>query len=82
MMQLAVVGLREEAQLAKFLEELESVGFELARWRSGAGASRGLDFDALDANGGAGWDLAAGLLAGERATRTSCEAALEHAFFA
>ena len=78
MMQLAVVGLREEAQLATFLEELESAGFELARWRSGAGASRGLDFAALDANGDAGWDLAAGLLAKERAERTSCEAALQH----
>ena len=42
-------GTREEAQLATFLEELESAGFELARWRSGAGASRGLDFAALDA---------------------------------
>ena len=81
MMQLAVVGLREEAQLATFLEELESAGFELARWRSGAGASRGLDFAALDANGDAGWDLAAGLLAKERAERTSCEAALQHPFF-
>jgi len=88
MMQLAVPGLRPEAALATFMKEYATTGYDLKAWSDkvaggGGGFKQGvLDFGALDANGGAGWDLAQRLMDPERAARISAEAALKHPFLA
>lgn len=43
---------------------------------------KNFDFAALDANDGAGWDLAQRLMEPERGARVSAADALEHPFFA
>jgi hypothetical protein len=52
-------------------------------WRAEKGdENKGFDFTALDANDGAGWDLAQRLMEPERRARILAEAALQHPFFA
>jgi hypothetical protein len=80
-MQLAAPALRPADKLDGFLAQLDAVGCDLGAWRETSDAG-GLSAPALDADGGAGWDLAAALLASERKARPSAEEALEHRFFA
>ena len=81
LMQLAVVGLREPARLDACVSELEALDWDVQAWRAEKSAGTGYDFAALDANGGAGWALAAALVAPDRKARVSAEEALNHAFF-
>ena len=81
LMQLAVVGLREPAHLDACVSELEALDWDVQAWRAEKSAGTGYDFAALDANGGAGWALAAALVAPDRKARVSAEDALNHAFF-
>ena len=81
MMQLAVPGLRKPEALDAFLKELKDVGYDVKAWRAEKGDGRGYDFTAMDANDGAGWDLAQRLMEPERGSRVSAEAALKHPFF-
>ena len=81
LMQLAAPALRPADKLDGFLAQLDAVGCDLGAWRETSDAG-GLSAPALDADGGAGWDLAAALLASERKARPSAEEALEHRFFA
>ena len=82
MMQLAVPGLRPEAALDAFMKELDTTGYDVKAWRAEKGDKKGYDFAALDANGGAGWDLVQRLMEPERDARVSAEEALKHPFFA
>ena len=82
MLQLAVVGLRTDAGLERFLADYKAVGYDVNAFRGEKSGEYGtMDFAALDANGGAGWDLCQRLMEAERDARVSCEAALSHAFF-
>jgi len=81
LMQLAVTGLREPARLDACVAELEALDWDVQAWRAEKSAGTGYDFAALDANGGAGWALAAALVAPDRKARVSAEEALNHAFF-
>ena len=84
MLQLAVVGLRTDAALEQFLADYAGVNYDMAAFRgvkASGGAYGQMDFAALDANDGAGWDLCQRLMEAERSGRMSCEAALGHAFF-
>ena len=83
MLQLAVIGLRTDAGLERFLADYASVGYDVDAFRGEKMGEYGgfADFAALDANGGAGWDLCQRLMEAERDARVSCEAALSHAFF-
>ena len=84
MLQLAVVGLRTDAALEQFLADYAGVNYDMDAFK-GVKASEGaygqMDFAALNANDGAGWDLCQRLMEAERSGRMSCEAALGHAFF-
>ena len=77
----AVVGLREPARLDACVAELEALDWDVQAWRAEKSAGTGYDFTALDANGGAGWALAAALVVPDRKARVSAEEALNHAFF-
>jgi hypothetical protein len=93
-MQLAVPALREEASLVEFNQQLAEAGYELSAWKAGAG--KGVAAEVLDANDGAGWDLAARMLGkptfeyressgrkvpGGDVARPTAEEALKHPFF-
>ena len=81
LMQLAVVGLREPARLDACVAELEALDWVAgSRAEKSAGTGR-TTVTALDANGGAGWALAAALVVPDRKARVSAEEALNHAFF-
>jgi hypothetical protein len=57
--------------------------YNVRTWRAEKGdESKGFDFTAMDANDGAGWDLAQRLMEPERRARILAEAALQHPFFA
>ena len=84
MLQLAVVGLRTDAALEQFLADYAGVNYDMDAFKAvkaSEGAYGQMDFAALDANDGAGWDLCQRLMEAERSGRMSCEAALGHAFF-
>jgi len=59
---LALPSVRAERGLVRLLEEFERAEFDLDRWRAGCRWVPARDFAALDADNGAGWSLAAGLL--------------------
>jgi hypothetical protein len=66
------------------LADYAGVNYDMAAFRgvkASTGAYGQMDFAALDANDGAGWDLCQRLMEAERSGRMSCEAALGHAFF-
>lgn len=87
-LQMAVPDLRSPAAQRSFNGELARSGGDLDAWRESV-TSRGgrlsYDFSLLDADGGAGWDLARELLAPRRGPlnrgRLSCGAALRHRYF-
>ena len=87
-LQMAVPELRSPSAQRTFNSELAKSGGDLERWRESV-TSRGgrlrYDFSLLDADGGAGWDLAKGLLAPRSGPlnrgRLSCGAALRHRYF-
>lgn len=87
-LQMAVPELRSPSAQRTFNSELAKNGGDLELWRKSVtsrGGRLGYDFSLLDANGGAGWDLAKGLLAQRKGPlnrgRLSCGAALRHRYF-
>ena len=87
-LQMAVPELRSPSAQRTFNGELARSGGDLELWRKSVtsrGGRLGYDFSLLDADGGAGWDLAKGLLAPRRGPlnrgRLSCGAALRHRYF-
>ncbi|EEH56128.1 LOW QUALITY PROTEIN: uncharacterized protein MICPUCDRAFT_65587 [Micromonas pusilla CCMP1545] len=84
MMQLAVVGLRSDAAIEKFLAEFcGKCNYDLVAWRKEYGdETRGLSFAALDVDDGAGWELAQALMTPERDARITAEKALECRYLA
>ena len=87
-LQMAVPDLRSPSAQRSFNSDLAKNGGDLELWRKSV-TSRGgrlsYDFSLLDADGGAGWDLAKGLLAPRSGPlsrgRLSCAAALRHRYF-
>ena len=87
-LQMAVPDLRSPSAQRSFNGDLARNGGDLELWRKSV-TSRGgrlsYDFSLLDADGGAGWDLAKGLLAPRSGPlnrgRLSCAAALRHRYF-
>ena len=83
-MQMAVPDLRAAAAQRGFNGELAKVGGELAAWRASRRAAR-YDYSLLDADDGAGWDLACRLLAPRSGAlnrgRLSVGGALRHRYF-
>lgn len=90
-LQMAVPELRSPTAQRSFNSELAKCGDGgLEAWRRTVTSTRGgrqigYDFSLLDADGGAGWDLAKGLLAPRKGPlnrgRLSCGAALRHRYF-
>lgn len=62
MLTLAPLRDRGDAGLRRFREEMEACGYDLDEWRASCRWLSPKDFAALDADGGAGWALARGLL--------------------
>ena len=81
LLQLAVVRLRIPENLDACVAELEKLNWDVEAWRTEKSAETGHDFAALDANGGAGWELVAALVVPDRKDRFSAEEALNHSFF-
>lgn len=82
-LQMCCVGLRTSIGLQTFKKEIESVGYNLQKWRDITKVAR-INFDLLDADGGKGWDLATKLVCGRNAFnrgRLSAESALRHPYF-
>ncbi|CAL52044.1 Serine/threonine-protein kinase, active site [Ostreococcus tauri] len=85
MLQICIPSLSHPDKLTKFKSELEQCDFNLQKWRtkfdksaSPVGVS---DVSVLDADEGAGWDLASQLLKTDRKERISTVDALQHRFF-
>mmetsp|Transcript_19317 Transcript_19317/g.37305 ORF Transcript_19317/g.37305 Transcript_19317/m.37305 type:complete len:116 (+) Transcript_19317:1817-2164(+) len=74
-------GRQKDDSLKKFNEELEKCGHDLLSWRTSGKAAK--EATILDANDGAGWELAAKLLTprGKTQQPPSAEEAIQHAFF-
>ena len=83
-LQMAVPDLRAAGPQRGFNGDLVKAGGDLRAWREGRRAAR-YDFSLLDADGGAGWDLAARLLAPRSGVlnrgRLSVGGALRHRYF-
>jgi len=79
--QLAVTGLRPANKLDAFVTELETMNWDVQKWRAENREKIGHDFTALDANDGAGWSLLSQLTHPDRKKRISAEQAMGHAFF-
>ena len=60
-MQLAVPALRSDRGLKAFNEDIKTAGYDVYKWREAANLAP-VQTAVLDANGGAGWELAAALL--------------------
>lgn len=59
LLQLALPKLRSAAGMRQFNDQMRRLRYDLAVWRE---SERPRDAGVLDAEGGAGWDLAAALL--------------------
>ncbi|GBF87683.1 hypothetical protein Rsub_00394 [Raphidocelis subcapitata] len=59
---LALPHLRTDAGLSRFLSEFEAAQYDLDAWRARCKWVAPRDFAPLDADGGAGWEVARGLL--------------------
>ncbi|KAH7291102.1 hypothetical protein KP509_29G000600 [Ceratopteris richardii] len=90
LMQLSLKSLRHDTGLQTFNSELKRNGFNLKRWRANCRHSND-EFMFLDADGGAGWELASALLQPRHdkdniiwpslgSSRPSASAALKHRF--
>ncbi|KAG6543453.1 hypothetical protein Mapa_015123 [Marchantia paleacea] len=91
MLQMAVKPLRQDINLCSFNRELKRAGYNLDEWRKKCRFDEE-DFDLLDADGGAGWELVKAMLQPRHdkmhaiwpslgSSRPSAEAALKHRFF-
>jgi len=90
LVQLALKPVRSEAGLKRFNQEMELAGYDLIEWRDTTKLRLG-NTDVLDANEGAGWELAASMLQrapwaeGGRSSsssgRPTAKEALKHPFF-
>ena len=96
-MQLVFPRLRPQQTLKSFCRHLEKSGYNLHAWRENYYQQEDAITSVLDANGGAGWDLAARMLAsrgewldaaggidwrGGNSSRLSAKEALDHPFLA
>ncbi|KAG0559882.1 hypothetical protein KC19_10G136600 [Ceratodon purpureus] len=82
-LQMSCVGLRTAIGLQTFKKEIQSVGYDLQKWREITKVAR-INFDLLDLDGGKGWDLATKLICERNALnrgRLSAAAALRHPYF-
>jgi len=73
--------LRPANKLDAFVTELETMNWDVQKWRAENREKSGHDFTALDANDGAGWSLLSQLTHPDRKKRISAEQAMGHAFF-
>lgn len=84
LVQMAVPQLRSAAGQRGFNTALAECDYDLARWRTVSPKARQCNFEVLDRNGKAGWDLACKLVR-ERGSlnrgRLSASEALRHRFF-
>ncbi|GAQ91275.1 hypothetical protein KFL_007560030 [Klebsormidium nitens] len=83
LMQLAVPTLRYDRNLAQFNVQLAASGYDLDKWRRSKLNFAQAELEILDANGGAGWDLARSLLRprdGLWCPRPTARQALRHRF--
>ncbi|BBM98878.1 hypothetical protein MPTK1_1g16910 [Marchantia polymorpha subsp. ruderalis] len=91
MLQMAFQPLRQDINLSTFNRELKRAGYNLDEWRRKCRYDEE-DFDLLDADGGAGWELVKAMLQPRHdkmhaiwpslgSSRPSAEAALKHRFF-
>eukprot|EP00240_Pyramimonas_obovata_P000541 CAMPEP_0118921504 /NCGR_PEP_ID=MMETSP1169-20130426/754_1 /TAXON_ID=36882 /ORGANISM="Pyramimonas obovata, Strain CCMP722" /LENGTH=538 /DNA_ID=CAMNT_0006862233 /DNA_START=234 /DNA_END=1850 /DNA_ORIENTATION=- len=87
LMQMAFPSLRSDNNLIAFRKVLEDCDFDLRAWRArvtaGSKTPKGLQegFELLDESGGAGWELACGLLEKKPSNRMDAKAALSHRWF-
>jgi len=86
MMQLTVPELRSNTALRVFRKELQQAQWDLQDWRDGRGQlARRTNFEVLDANKGAGWDLVKNLVCVRnpltKRGRYSANKSLRHRFF-
>lgn len=85
-LQLTVPSLQSSRMVRAFRRDLERCGWDLDAWRNGASPSaRQATFELLDADRGAGWDLAKRLVCRRPGyflpARLSAAAALRHRYF-
>ncbi len=78
LLQMAVPQLRGPGGMKMVNPQLKSVGNDVEAWRQSCGQN--LDFDLLDRQNGAGWDLVCNLLT-LKDKRMSVSAAMAHRFF-
>eukprot|EP00955_Chlamydomonas_euryale_P046585 353453-Chlamydomonas_euryale.AAC.2 len=79
---MSVPGLRKMSAMKTFNNELKQANYELDRWRLMHGAKH--DFELMDANDGAAWDLASKLICRRgplNRGRISADEALGHRYF-
>lgn len=84
LLQMTVPQLRSTTAIKSLNNELAKVDYDLSSWRQESSRARACDFDLLDRNGGAGWDLACCLVRERNKLnrgRLSVGAALRHRYF-
>eukprot|EP00899_Mesostigma_viride_P002154 jgi/Mesvir1/1193/Mv17685-RA.1 len=85
-LQLAIPALRSDNALISFNRQLKQCDYDLDKWRAKSKRAKEArdwmqGFELLDAENGAGWDLAKSLVAKRPEDRKSASAALLHPFF-
>lgn len=84
MLQMAVPQLRSQQGQRGFNQSLAQCDFDLARWRNSTVMAQRCDFELLDRQGGAGWDLVCRLVKEKNQYnrgRLSASEALRHRYF-
>ena len=85
LLQMCLAPLRDGSALLSLQRELKGCDHDLDAWRSSSFLADRCDFSALDAQLGAGWDLARRLVCprsgGKHGARLSAAQALRHRFF-
>ena len=84
MLQMAVPQLRSQQGQRGFNQALAQCDYDLARWRNASVMAQRCDFELLDRQGGAGWDLVCRLVREKNQYnrgRLSASGALRHRYF-
>lgn len=84
MVQMAVPQLRTKQGQSGFNKALAACDYDLARWRAVSPSAQRCDFEILDRQGGAGWDLCCSLVKEKNSLnrgRLSASQALRHRYF-
>jgi serine/threonine protein kinase len=84
MLQMAVPQLRSQQGQRGFNQALAQCDYDLARWRNSSVMAQRCDFELLDRQGGAGWDLVCRLVKEKdqyNRGRLSASEALRHRYF-